>query len=547
VRRIIGPPGCGKTTELARLSSERASEDGNDSVVIASLTRAAATEIAGRDTNIPLKGIGTLHAHALRALDRPTLAEVPKMLAKFNERVSPPWRLSGASTDIDGTIGGSSMRARQDNGGDEILGDINIQRHKLADPTLISSVHTEWWKAWCEFKDTERAVDFTDLLEHALEHVDEHPMKPLTIMVDEAQDFSVLEAGLVRQWGQHTNQTVVVGDPHQALYTWRGADPEAMFGPQERWGLDQEILVRSYRVPAAVHEQAVGFISASYGGFNVEYHPRRDERGREVTGEVVRAPYTWDFPDWLIPGLRAELSDAKTVMVLASCDYMLRPLIAALKARAIPFHNPYRLNNGAWNPMAGTGRLLAFLRGDIECYGPEARMWTWDELRRWTEPLMAKGTLTRGAKALIKAKCERNRIGESRAHQPAELHTVMEMLDGDEAKVASLCHDIGWWETHLRGDEHKRQRFALKVARMNGKASLRETPKLVVGTIHSVKGGEADSVYVWPDLSPAGWEDWRAAGERHDSVRRMGYVAMTRAREKLCLMAPSGSEAMRWA
>jgi hypothetical protein len=52
---VYGPPGTGprKTTYLARQAQRAVTEHGNDSVVIASLTRAAAAEIAGRDTGIP--------------------------------------------------------------------------------------------------------------------------------------------------------------------------------------------------------------------------------------------------------------------------------------------------------------------------------------------------------------------------------------------------------------------------------------------------------------------------------------------------------------
>jgi superfamily I DNA/RNA helicase len=50
-----------------------------------------------------------------------------------------------------------------------------------------------------------------------------------------------------------------------------------------------------------------------------------------------------------------------------------------------------------------------------------------------------------------------------------------------------------------------------------------------------VKGGEADVVFLYPDVSWAGKQEWDAVGPRRDSVRRLFYVAMTRAREGLYL------------
>ena len=54
---------------------------------------------------------------------------------------------------------------------------------------------------------------------------------------------------------------------------------------------------------------------------------------------------------------------------------------------------------------------------------------------------------------------------------------------------------------------------------------------MVVGTIHSVKGGQADVVYLFPDLSQAGDAQYQRKGAPHDSVIRTFYVGITRARE----------------
>jgi superfamily I DNA/RNA helicase len=62
---------------------------------------------------------------------------------------------------------------------------------------------------------------------------------------------------------------------------------------------------------------------------------------------------------------------------------------------------------------------------------------------------------------------------------------------------------------------------------------LREQPRVVVGTIHSVKGGQADVVYLFPDLSQAGAAQYERSGAPHDSVIRLFYVGATRARETL--------------
>ena len=71
--RVVGPPGCGKTTWLGD-QVQQAVESGM-SVLISSLTKAAATEIGGRNLRISFDALGTLHSHCYHALGKPEIAE----------------------------------------------------------------------------------------------------------------------------------------------------------------------------------------------------------------------------------------------------------------------------------------------------------------------------------------------------------------------------------------------------------------------------------------------------------------------------------------
>ena len=72
----------------------------------------------------------------------------------------------------------------------------------------------------------------------------------------------------------------------------------------------------------------------------IEYQPR------DAVGEVRRMESWIHNPSTVIQAVEQDLADGKTVMALASCEYMLRPLIKELRERALPFHNPYRLKTG---------------------------------------------------------------------------------------------------------------------------------------------------------------------------------------------------------
>jgi hypothetical protein len=74
----------------------------------------------------------------------------------------------------------------------------------------------------------------------------------------------------------------------------------------------------------------------------------------------------------------------------------------------------------------------------------------------------------------------------------------------------------------------------------SGVDALAEEPRLVIGTGHSVKGAEADVVYVFPDLSASATREWEGRPKNRDAIIRLGYVMVTRARESLILCNPAG-------
>ena len=64
---------------------------------------------------------------------------------------------------------------------------------------------------------------------------------------------------------------------------------------------------------------------------------------------------------------------------------------------------------------------------------------------------------------------------------------------------------------------------------------LNGVPRIVVSTIHGSKGGEADNVVLFTDLSPAADSTLRIAP---DDVHRVFYVGVTRTRRNLYLVEP---------
>jgi superfamily I DNA/RNA helicase len=103
---------------------------------------------------------------------------------------------------------------------------------------------------------------------------------------------------------------------------------------------------------------------------------------------------------------------------------------------------------------------------------------------------------------------------------------------------------LDWWHRRLAAPFHSRVKFPMEVALRTGPKALNAVPKAIVGTIHSVKGGEADVVFLFPDLSPAADIAYQRYGPERDSVIRLFYVGMTRARKALYVCQRESSMAV---
>lgn len=531
IHRCVGPPGCGKTTWVSRQAHAAAQKYGGGGVAIASLTRTAAQEVASRTQGVPRDQIGTLHSLAWHRLDRPAVCQDGKGIKAWNEACGVPgWRLSQISAanpenDLPDSYGSGDT-------GDEIFAEINVLRSRMVDQRVWPMRLQGFWRKWTAWKDENGYIDFTDMIEQAIDRVD--TLGVAVFVLDEAQDMSRLEMTLAKQWGEAADQLVVVGDPDQNLYEWRGSEPEVFY---EGEAASSRVLAQSYRVPKAVHEAAVAWIEQTPGRESVEYHPT------DADGKVERHYQTcWEDAQGMATLVANLQEDGSSVMVLTSCGYMLTPLIAELKSRAIPFHNPYRLKQGSWNPLSPlrVERLMAFLRPFRDAWGDDARLWNWPEVNKWAEVLIAKGVMERGRKNWIKGKSQK---GKFDVDEDLEVRSLADVLSCFEREHwdAITNGDTRWWLEHLMHQHKQRQRYIVEVAMRRGAHVLREQSKLTIGTVHSVKGGEADKVVLAPDLSRAGMEQWMS---RPGSTYRLFYVGMTRARQELHVVGASGPDSV---
>jgi len=494
-------------------------------VLVASLTRAAAAEVAGRDLPLPKDRIGTLHAHAYRALGLPKIAETKNVAIEFNDQ-HPELALSSLSVDLEDTPRVEDYRKHRN--GDQSFAMYNLLRARMTPrefwPESVANFAAHWerWKAESD------VLDFEDLIQRARTDCQTAPGRPALIYGDEAQDWSRSEHDLMDRWAEHAMSLVITGDWDQNIYSWRGSDPNAI-NEISKDPKHFKVLSQSYRVPRAVHALAERWISRIVGRVKAEYLPR------DFDGEVIRRSSTYKYPAGLAQTAGEYLARGKTVMILAACSHMIDPIKHELKQRAVPFHNPHRIKRGDWQFLRPAKRLIDYLRPDVRTFDGQARNWTWKELNSWLHLLKAEGNLIRGAKTGI-AEFAKLKERKNEVLTQADLDSVFEQVPRPG--------DIPWLEQRMKTDDRQRMAHVFRLAAEQPK-KLIETPRLTIGTIHSVKGGQADVVILLPDLSEQGYIQWSRGGEGRDAVVRQFYVGMTRARETLVICRGSSGMAVR--
>lgn len=530
-----GPPGCGKTRWLSLQIKAVVNELGPESVVVCSLTRAAAAEIAGRDLPIPRRQVGTLHSMAYRQMDQEPIAELHAK--EFNDE-NPRLAIKTDRVDID-DLGGAPARSLE--AGTKAYQEYGLFRAQMKPRKtwrLRVRMFAERWESWKKKHDY---VDFGDMISLATDRIATAPGDPEVIILDEGQDMSAAEWVLIRKWSKAAGALIVAGDPMQELYHWRGSDTSIFFDKSIP-GDHRKLLSQSYRVPQKIKDASMQWLRSNLMG----YHDF-DYKARPTKGQIMHSHATWKYPEPLLEKIKKVLrrSSTETVMISATCGYMLGPTIALLKKQGVPISNPWRRKRGDWNPlyprrgMSIQDKLLEFVR--MVC--TPAHMLSYGAAAKSLDILKVGGTLQRGAKAFFKevAKQEPDNIvpadiffGAFEAQAREQLETFRKYDPNREMSV------IKWFLERCMKVNKNSIKYIVRVIENYGLEALKKAPRVFVGTIHSFKGSEADGVIVFPDVSPSGAREWSKRATRN-GVTRAFYVALTRAREILTVCAPQST------
>lgn len=319
------------------------------------------------------------------------------------------------------------------------------------------------------------------------------------LLIDEFQDFAPLEYRLFKAWRDRDTiaRIYLAGDPNQSIYSFRGGTPHYF----ENTAVDDVIdLKESYRCPREI---------AAVGNAVLSAHTDTDARGfqgREAGGSVGWRNVTdkWDLRDAVIDSADRHAESDPPVMLLTRTNGQLRKLTNDLRAVGIPFE-VLGTYGGVWR--GDLRRLLAFLNN----WKSGGSAFVYQHVRNVLANLPD---------------------GDSRR---AELgQNIGKIIDRESTAPAFEGFD-GALEIadHLQIDAWKRD--VLKNA-VDAPAAL-TAEEVKVGTVHTSKGLEAPSVYLFTTSSKRTVRQYSrdpaAAAEEH----RVYYVGTTRASEELHLVS----------
>ncbi len=158
--------------------------------------------------------------------------------------------------------------------------------HTEVDPDDVIRVHDMYQKR----KKEQNSMDFDDLLIYALKLLDEHERilyfyqdEFRYILVDEYQDTNAIQARMVELLAKVHQNIMVVGDDFQSIYSWRGADYRNFLDFESHYAGAREFKLQiNYRSTPEILDVANAAIAGNPDQFQKELKAVRDEGPRPV-------------------------------------------------------------------------------------------------------------------------------------------------------------------------------------------------------------------------------------------------------------------------
>lgn len=529
---ITGPAGAGKTTRIMNIVRDELLAAGYEpeEIQIAGLTHATRRAVEAKLPFLPEDNVMTLAAMCYRIVadnignsiqivtptkKRDDDVERYDRYAKANEQLIFEWNHSeqGRVCVLPGGTDEKLYDYKQLRENEQLFNAYTANRVRMAPLEEWPELHRRLHRRWTEWKKENDLWDFVDLEEVVL--WDELP--PLSrggaakvLIFDEAQDYSSLDLAVVHHLGRQVDWYYAAGDPNQRIYDWRGGNNNKHFADG---AADVVTLTKTWRCWQNVYDAGITVINQWKDHWDYGVVETANQNG------VVKYDGSLVLNSELIDELLQRLDEPEVEIAVLS-SYRSRGMldfIGALKARGIPFHNPYT-NSNYWQ---APGQALA---RDAVLFAQGA--WTMGEVFQWSKRILHTGIFKQGWQEPAK------QLPIDSPFDPKH-HFHYNMLSGMAEVFQSQEYAAHWYLS--RHNSANRQNAERLIHRTWEQLSAK--PRIIVGTIHSIKGGEADIVYLCDELS---YPDTINTMEWERDCRY--YVGITRAKKEVVVIDGEPSE-----
>ena len=373
-------------------------------------------------------------------------------------------------------------------------------------------------------------VDYTDMLYFPVLYNMQIPYSVRdylnTVMVDECQDLSILQQKFIQKLQSNFNRFIFVGDKFQAIYAFAGADTHAIEKLDETFILHHLPLNICYRCPENIIRLAREVVPT------IEWNASRTDKGEVEFLDMEDAIKFIQPNDVLIGRKNKDLLKLYRKFVLElkkpvkfrnrelvnNLVYSIEMVIAdyiKLYARGINIHKPLTEH------MAEFIKETGITSGD-ELYVKEYK----DYSKKLIDANTGKSTRVSKSNNTIAylKKCmeEYKDFGEYGLNEDDALteyyDIIMDFMEDFKEKSAKILIDD----------------FKMYIHRFLSGSEYEKVP--IISSVHSMKGGEADNVYIFDyPLFPYRLGS-NPTPEDEQQEKNLKYVALTRAKKNLYLI-----------
>lgn len=505
VIKVLGPPGCGKTTFLLSTFRECLSHTDISKIGYFSFSKQAAYEALSRaEKHIELAGsdrlvFSTLHSFAYRLLGlRKDEVFNIRHEKVFSERM------------------GLKRQWDNDQGVFSVTKDDRIAA-LVKYATITGIPPEELWKEfafvapWPEvqryieglnkYKQTYNLYDFNDMILNAM-HLNNIPEFEY-VFIDECQDTSRIQWDFIRdKLMPKTKVLYLVGDDDQTIFTFAGANSKDFINfPCD----DMICLNQSYRVPQKIQEIANRVIN------KVEHRIPKAWKPRIESGDPSEAV---KFTPSLM-ALKEVMRNKGKWLILARDNYILGGARNVLRKAGIYYaeraKQVFARTAETWVPglsqeiFSAAYTYVTFKKVGFADTKAFINMLKYMELPGYAKEIQ-------------------DEVIVDESNCPKTILTIIKTTQVFNALKGISRRDLDYFYALYKNNEIDTN-FILK------------EPRVKLATIHAVKGSECDNVVLLTDTSPQSNEGLKTPGRRDEELRII-YVALTRARKRLWIVKP---------